>query len=190
MNDDDHNNKASEHFFRFQSTVPHAMMRLRLSTVTWILFTPSCRAFFLTPTVSFGSYQRQLYSTTTTTSSPVDSQGPIANAMPRDFAPPFLAATNATQLKRANTNNRAHDNFRYEWGTWCGEDSIEHLMDRVDEVRLNQGVYDAIMGAQDDNTEIQPEVVRFRVASDKDWDCILYFLPLDATWRRQRPSGS
>jgi SpoVK/Ycf46/Vps4 family AAA+-type ATPase len=190
MNDDDHNNKASEHFFRFQSTVPHAMMRLRLSTVTWILFTPSCRAFFLTPTVSFGSYQRQLYSTTTTTSSPVDSQGPIANPMPRDFAPLFLAATNATQLKSANTNNGAHDNFRYEWGTWCVEDSIEHLMDRVNEVRLNQGVYDAIMGVQDGNTEIQPEVVRFRVACDKDWDCILYFLPRDAIWRGQRPSGS
>jgi hypothetical protein len=101
--------------------------------------------------------------------------------MPPGFAPPFLAATNATQLKRANTNNRAHDNFRYEWGIGCLEDSIEHLMDRVDEVRLNQGVHDAIMGAPDDNTEIQPEVVRFRVACDKGWDCILYFLPLDAT---------
>lgn len=110
--------------------------------------------------------------------------------MPPDFAPLFLAATNATKLKSANTNNGAHDNFRYEWGTWCEEESIEYLMDRVNEVRLNQGVYDAIMGVQDENSEIQPDVVRFRVASDKDWDCILYFLPRDAVWRGQRPSGS
>lgn len=64
--------------------------------------------------------------------------------------------------------------------------SVEYLMERINEVRLNQGVYDKIM----DSSEKKDEPIRLRVAHGESWDCIVHFLPKDAEWRGRHPSGS
>lgn len=160
-------------------------MMSRLATVAWLLLAPFSSGF-VTPMVSFGRCQGPLYNT-------VEKEGPILDNIPSQFEPLFSAAANATVLKSANTEDGAHDSFRYEWGTWCVDNNVEYLMDRVNEVRLNQGIYDEIiepLAKEEDDSDVKQELVRFRVASGKDWDCIIYFLPRDTEWRGRRPSGS
>jgi SpoVK/Ycf46/Vps4 family AAA+-type ATPase len=166
---------------------------------TWILLAP-CSSSFISPRASQRRYpavKQSLYSSTTSTIEQRGSQAfnkiHDASHIPSQFHPLFSAAANATLLKGANSEDGAHDSFRYEWGTWCVDENVEYLMDRVNEVRLNQGVYDKIIEPpleKDDNSDLKQELVKFRVASGTDWDCILYFLPRDAEWRGRRPSGS
>ena len=178
------------------------MMRkpCELVAVTWILLAPYSNSFPSPPSSQRGyqATQQILYGT-------IERNGPQVRQnvnnnvhhyerdIPSQFQPLFLAAANATVLKGANSGDGAHDNFRYEWGTWCVDENVEFLMDRVNEVRLNQGVYDMIIEPpleKDDNSDLKQELVKFRVASGRDWDCILYFLPQNAEWRGRRPSGS
>ena len=105
--------------------------------VAWILLAPSSNSF-LSPTPPRRRHQatqQSLYST-------IEREGPHVpiHDIPSQFHPLFLAAANATVLKGANSGDGAHDSFRYEWGTWCVDENVEYLMDRVNEVRLNQGV--------------------------------------------------
>ena len=162
-------------------------MMKRTVVVVWFIWVPFSSGFIIptntlriSPTCLFNNdkYQRE---------------GPILDDIPSQFEPLFSAAVNATILKGANSADGAHDSFRYEWGTWCVDENIEYLMDRVNEVRLNQGIYDTIIEpppTQNDNSDLRQDLVMFRVASGTDWDCILYFLPRDAEWRGRRPSGS
>jgi ATP-dependent 26S proteasome regulatory subunit len=114
----------------------------------------------------------------------------VFDNVPTKFQALFAAAVNATVMKGANSADGAHDSFRYEWGTWCIDENMAYLMDRIDEVRLNSDVYDNFMQSiVKENNEFS-EVVSFRVAGGKDWDCVLYFIPQKAEWRGRRPSGS
>jgi hypothetical protein len=76
----------------------------------------------------------------------------------------------------------AHDPFRYEWGTWVVESSLEYLMERINEVRVNRGVYEEFTGNR------HPR--RLRVAGGENWECILHCLPTDTEWTGQWPTGS
>ena len=162
---------------------------VKAAVVIWFLSVPFSSGFIL-PTNSFRIPQTQAWLQYNAIPS---REGPILDDIPSQFEPLFSAAVNATILKGANRADGAHDSFRYEWGTWCIDENIEYLMDRVNEVRLNQGVYDKIIEppqTKDDTSELKQKLVKFRVASGTDWDCILYFLPRDAEWRGRRPSGS
>jgi len=130
--------------------------------------------------------------------SPLFRNGPVLDGIPATFQPLFNSAANATTLRQADNSDGAHDSFRYEWGTWVVESSLEDLMDRVNEIRLKNGMYDAFVTTKaSDNDENHNDSnsgssapVRLRVANGKNWECILHFLPQGAEWRGRWPTGS
>jgi hypothetical protein len=109
-------------------------------------------------------------------------EGPILCDIPLDFHPLFLSAENATKIRTQDETQMAHDPFRYEWGTWVVESSLDHLMERINEVRVNRGVYEEFTGNR------HPR--RLRIAGGENWDCILHCLPTDTEWTGQWPTGS
>ena len=56
-------------------------------------------------------------------------------------------------------------------------------MQRVNEVLVKDGAYDRLLGVGD-----KPPL-RFKVASGKDWDCLLHVLPSDAQFEGRWPTG-
>jgi hypothetical protein len=114
--------------------------------------------------------------------SPNMLEGPILYDIPLDFHPLFLSAENATKLRTQDETKMAHDPFRYEWGTWVVESSLDYLMERINEVRVNRGVYERFTGNR--------HARRLRVAGGENWECILHCLPKDTEWTGQWPTGS
>lgn len=102
--------------------------------------------------------------------------------------PVLQSAINATCQRSADTSDMGHDPFRYEWGTWVIEDSVQYLMTKMNEVRLNQGVYDSYIPKEDEDA--QSKSLRLRVAGGEDWDCILHILPTGTEWSGRWPTGS
>ena len=103
--------------------------------------------------------------------------------------PLLNSAINATALRSAETSDMGHDPFRYEWGTWVNEDSLAYLMTKVDEVRLNQGVFDSFLNENSDSND-KSNAIRLKVAGGRDWDCILHILPTNSEWSGRWPTGS
>jgi len=125
----------------------------------------------------------------------MDNTGLIYDDIPSEFEPLFRTASETTLPRSADNTDMGHDAFRFEWGTWVNEETLESLMDRVNEVRLNQGIYDKFM--QDNyghdyetNNNKKVEPLRYRVAGGQDWDCILHILPPDKQWMGRWPTGS
>jgi hypothetical protein len=108
---------------------------------------------------------------------------PTLDAIPRSLQPFFHSIINATAIRGADTSNQGHDSFRYEWGTWVVDSSLQHLMEQVDRMRLQQGAYEALV--QNDKVP-----VRLRVGGGADWDCILHILPAATEWQGRWPTGS
>ena len=118
-----------------------------------------------------------------TRSSPVEpTEAWTYHDVPKDFAPLFTTAAETCQPRAANTEKQSHDKFRYEWGSWCDEDKLESLMDRVNEVRVLNGVYERLLS--------KDGPVRFRVAGGQDWDVLLHVLPEGREWQGRWPTGS
>jgi hypothetical protein len=107
---------------------------------------------------------------------------PILYDIPLDFHPLFLSAENATKLRTQDDTEMAHDPFRYEWGTWVVDSSLDYLMERINEVRVHRGVYEKFTGNR------HPR--RLKVAGGANWECILHCLPVDTEWTGQWPTGS
>ena len=113
----------------------------------------------------------------------------------------FEAATVASTPKSAETATGAHDAFRYEWGRWVDDESVEALMEELNnfELMLGDKIYDRLMElpappsesrSDDDEEEDENTARRFRVAGTDDWDCILHVLPKGMEWRGRWPTGS
>jgi len=101
----------------------------------------------------------------------------VTDGVPADFRPLFEAIERATELRPQEA-----DKFRIEWGTWCVESNVERLMDLVDEVRIQSGVYERFTGNRHER--------RLRVASSANWDVFLHCLPKDRSCRVQWPTGT
>jgi len=125
---------------------------------------------------------------------------PILDDIPTDFRPLFDAAVNATVLRGADTSNQGHDSFRYEWGTWVAEESLQHLMDQINTVRLASGVFERLLPTASAGSSTSPQQQqqeensnhgrRYRVAGGQDWDVLLHVLPETARWSGRWPTGS
>jgi hypothetical protein len=103
----------------------------------------------------------------------------------------FRAAEKAAVPKKAETGEGAHDAFRYEWGRWVDDDSIEELMERVNEIQLAPGVYDTLVDEFPRTEEDCPPLSRrLRVAGGDHWDCILHVLPTGTEWNGRWPTGA
>jgi hypothetical protein len=100
----------------------------------------------------------------------------------------FEAAEKAATPRGAETAEGAHDAFRYEWGRWVDEESMEKLMERVNEIQLTSGIYDTFVVDSSDDDELPPR--RLRVAGGDHWDCIFHVLPQDTEWTGRWPTGS
>ena len=112
----------------------------------------------------------------------------------------FDAASIASVPKSAETEAGAHDAFRYEWGRWVDDDSIEGLMEEINNVEILRGdrVYDRLLelpsnvegdeGNDPDGNENTGR--RFRISGGDNWDCILHVLPKGMEWRGRWPTGS
>lgn len=118
----------------------------------------------------------------TSTAAPTENV-PMLDDIADDFKPLLAAAINATALREADESNQGHDSFRYEWGTWCVMESLQWLMERVDQVRVNKDVYEDLV--QDETT---PR--RLRIADGQDWDMLLHVLPPQTEWTGRWPTGS
>ena len=88
-------------------------------------------------------------------------------------------ATAATVPRAAKTADGAHDEFRYEWGTWVNETSLEALMTNIDRVRLHPGSLDRLEAH-----------TRYRVAGAENWECFLHILPSEVEWKGRWHTGS
>jgi len=107
------------------------------------------------------------------------------------FRKVLMSAKNATTQRSADTSNMGHDPFRYEWGTWVVEESIQYLMAQMDTVRLNAGMFDELLEKYGDHSkDDKDEALRIRVAGGHDWDCLLHILPTDCEWSGRWPTGS
>lgn len=126
---------------------------------------------------------------------------PVLDDIPAQFQPLFNAAANATSLRGADTSNQGHDSFRYEWGTWVVEESLAYLMEQVNTIALQSGVFEKLLQFQredrDDGTDDDAEKTstiqqnrRYRVASGQDWDVLLHVLPEQSRWSGRWPTGS
>ena len=114
----------------------------------------------------------------------------------------FEAAAKAAIPKGADTTDGAHDAFRFEWGRWVDDESIETLMERMNEVVLTAGVYDTLVDddaidnndGNDDGVEggqaPSTKSRRLRVAGGDHWDAILHVLPQGSEWSGRWPTGS
>ena len=119
---------------------------------------------------------------------PIVPTAPILDDVPSKFQPLLASIVNATLVRGADTSNQGHDSFRYEWGTWIGEDKVEHLMDQVDTVRLTRKGYDYLQQLQGD--EDATEHTRYYLAGAQDWDCFLHVLPAGTQVSGRQWSGS
>ena len=120
---------------------------------------------------------------------------PILDKIPAPYEPLIASTINATALRGADTSNQGHDSFRYEWGTWVDDDAMKTLMERVNEVQLQPGVYEQWVDGNGDNYNGDDEgngllPVRLRLVRGKDWDCILHVLPPETEWTCRWPGGS
>jgi hypothetical protein len=112
---------------------------------------------------------------------------------------PLSALINATaqacEPRRLDTTQDAHEAFRYEWGTWCGEEKLDVVMEVLGDVRLVEGAYDEISEGNLKTEWVGEEIIassydgikegrdagrRIRVAGGKYWDVILHVLPKNA----------
>jgi len=129
------------------------------------------------------------------------STSPVLDDIPAQFQPLFNAAANATSLRGADTSNQGHDSFRYEWGTWCVEESLTYLMEQVNTIGLQSGVFDRLLqhdaddeddgdDAEATSTTTKQNNRRYRVASGEDWDVLLHVLPEQSRWSGRWPTGS
>jgi hypothetical protein len=128
-----------------------------------------------------------------TTTGANGSEGPLFDTplQPTGLEGLFQAAALTAIPRGAETAKGAHDAFRYEWGRWIDEASMEELMERINEIQLIAGVYDTLV-VDDDNDEssVVPPSRRLRVAGGEYWDCILHILPQDAEWKGRWPTGA
>ena len=113
----------------------------------------------------------------------------------------FRSAQKVSQPKQAETTAEgAHDAFRYEWGRWVDDSSMQDLMDRVNEIQLTPGVYDTLLvekgttspttTTNEDRLTAESKPRRLRVAGGEHWDCILHVLPPGTEWNGRWPTGS
>eukprot|EP00977_Amphora_coffeiformis_P001365 scaffold286_cov169-Amphora_coffeaeformis.AAC.9 len=107
----------------------------------------------------------------------------IYDDIPSDFRPLLTMATETCVPRGAKTEKQAHDEFRYEWGTWVNEEKLASLMERVNEARLVSGAYKRLLVDED-------TPVRYRVAGGQDWDVLLHILPVGREWQGRWPTGS
>jgi len=143
---------------------------LRKRSLTYAsLFVVAIDAFTSVPQ---HKYRTNLFeSTVNSPDSPVTAISPLT--------PFFDAIANATTIRQANEGRQAHDSFRYEWGTWVNEDSLEYLMEVVNRIRISSDIYK------------KDQATRYRVASSDDWDCYLHVLPPQtAGWEGRAATGS
>lgn len=145
----------------------------------------------LHPSLNNG-WTTRLGSTTSSSSSgsPVDK--PVSwmyDDIPSAFAPLLTAVTETCLPRAAKTASQAHDEFRYEWGTWVNEDKLAALMERINEVRLLSGAYEQLLStaAKNDNDY---KALRYRLAGGQDWDVLLHVLPPGQEWQGRWPTGS
>jgi hypothetical protein len=133
---------------------------------------------------SSNGIQNRLMMTSRMSNDPNTLEGPILSNLPLDFHPLFLSAENATKIPTLSTVSVSFnaDKFRYEWGTWVVESSLDYLQERINEVRVNRGVYEKFTGNR------HPR--RLKVAGGDNWECILHCLPTDTEWTGQWPTGS
>jgi hypothetical protein len=121
------------------------------------------------------------------------SEGPLFDTplQPPGLEGLFQAAALTAIPRGAETAKGAHDAFRYEWGRWIDEASMEELMERINEIQLTAGVYDTlVVDNDDDESSVVPAYRRLRVAGGEYWDCILHILPQDAEWKGRWPTGA
>jgi hypothetical protein len=142
-------------------------------------------------------------------------QAPVAIGLDPSQSPPrrtlqdlWDSAHNATATRGADTSNQGHDSFRYEWGTWVVDSHVDHLRERMNQVRVvrvgNQNVYDRLLSwpvlvptttttdiQEPDNTAASSSAPRrFRIAGGIDWDALLHVLPPNTHWQGRWPTGS
>lgn len=98
----------------------------------------------------------------------------------------FRVAEIAASPMDPENSEGAHDAFRYEWGRWVDDESMENLMARVNEIQLAPGVYDTWINGDEE----VPQSRRLRVAGGDHWDCILHVLPKGEEWKGRWPTGS
>lgn len=106
----------------------------------------------------------------------------MLDTIPQEFHALFNSFTNATQLRPRETADGAHDKFRYEWGTWTVESNLQHVIDTLDTVRLQDSIYQKMTGNR--------HARRVKVASGENWDCFLHGLPPNTSWQGTWPTGS
>ena len=121
----------------------------------------------------------------------IGSQGPIMDAPWKNeggLVGLLQAAEKASIPCGADTSEGAHDAFRYEWGRWIDDESMQDLMDRINEIQLSNGVIDTLIPK--DSEEREPSPQRFRLAGGENWDCLLHVLPQGSEWRQRWPTGA
>ena len=101
----------------------------------------------------------------------------------------FQVAEKTTKPREAETGEGAHDAFRYEWGRWVDEDTMEEMMERVNEIQLASGVYDTFIEEPQEEDDL-PSPRRLRVAGGDHWDCLLHVLPQGTEWNGRWPTGA
>jgi ATP-dependent 26S proteasome regulatory subunit len=144
-------------------------------------------------------------------------QAPVAIGIDPSQSPPpattlqdlWDSAQNATATRGADTSNQGHDSFRYEWGTWVVDSHVDHLRERMNQVRVarvgNQNVYERLLSwpllvpttaTTTDTLELDTTATsstaprRFRIAGGIDWDALLHVLPPNTHWQGRWPTGS
>lgn len=130
-------------------------------------------------------------SSSSSSNSPVDD--PVSwmyDDIPSAFAPLLTAATETCLPRAAKTASQAHDEFRYEWGTWVNEDKLATLMERINEVRLLSGAYEQLLSTAQNDKDNDEKALRYRVAGGQDWDVLLHVLPPGQEWQGRWPTGS
>jgi SpoVK/Ycf46/Vps4 family AAA+-type ATPase len=106
--------------------------------------------------------------------------------VPAELTPLLSMAADTCLARGAKTGKMEHDEFRYEWGTWVNEAKLTALLERVNEVRLRNGVYERLLVVGEDATA----PVRYRVAGGQDWHVLLHVLPEGRQWQGRWPTGS
>jgi hypothetical protein len=136
--------------------------------------------------------QTQLLPKYSTATNPAlfDETAPVLDKIPSSFESFFHSIINATAIRGADTTNQGHDSFRYEWGTWVVESSLEYLMQQINRLRLVKGAYESLTSTNQYEEIDGSSALRFRVAGSTDWDCILHILPPDTQWQGRWPTGS
>jgi hypothetical protein len=185
---------------------------LSLLLLILLLHFPDVNGFSLDTCTTSASHQTrrivpllQLQSTRSSNADSINkfkqnSRSPVLDDIPLDFQPLFNAAANATALRGStDTSNHGHDSFRYEWGTWIVETSLQHLMHQVDTMRLQRrgGIFEKLLSSSSSSSptmtngkEQRPQPRRYRIATGQDWDVLLHVLPEKTFWRGRWPTGS